>query len=114
MERQKKHNDNFVKNCLAFMREVGLVTDNNINYYSPMMDKYEWLVTIWADNDVRVINDVYIADNECKICTTNAQPVKSLKEFKAKLSKAIEMSKKLSVYLRRKTINRDFVDEYER
>ena len=109
-----KHKDNFIKNCLAFMSEVGLVTDNNINYYSPMMDKYEWLVVIWADNDIRVVNDIYIADNECKICTTNAETVKTLKEFKEKLSKAIEMSKKLFIYLKKKTIDRDFVDEYER
>ncbi|MBO7526408.1 MAG: hypothetical protein J6T74_00760 [Clostridia bacterium] len=103
-----KHKDNFIKNCLAFMREVGLVTDNNINYYSPMMDKYEWLVVIWADNDIRVVNDIYIADNECKICTTNAETVKTLKEFKAKLSKAIERSKQLTVYLRKRTIDKDF------
>lgn len=106
-----KHKDNFIKNCLAFMREVGLVTDNNINYYSPMMDKYEWLVVIWADNDIRVVNDIYIADNECKICTTNAKPVDSLKEFKERLSSAIEMSKKLSVYLRTKIIDKDFAED---
>lgn len=108
-----KHNDKFIKDCLAFMREVGLVTDNNINYYNPKMDRYEWLVVIWADNDIRVINEVYIADNECKICTTNARPVESLKEFKEKLTTALEMSKKLLVYLRTKTIDRDFVDEDE-
>ena len=108
-----KHNDKFIKDCLTFMREVGLVTDNNINYYNPKMDRYEWLVVIWADNDIRVINEVYIADNECKICTTNARPVESLKEFKEKLTSALEMSKKLLVYLRTKTIDRDFVDEDE-
>ena len=108
-----KHNDKFIKDCLTFMREVGLVTDNNINYYNPMMDRYEWLVVIWADNDIRVVNEVYIADNECKICTTNARPVESLKEFKERLSSALEMSKKLLVYLRKKTIDRDFVDDDE-
>lgn len=108
-----KHNDKFIKDCLTFMREVGLVTDNNINYYNPKMDRYEWLVVIWADNDIRVVNEVYIADNECKICTTNARPVESLKEFKEKLTSALEMSKKLLVYLRTKTIDRDFVDDDE-
>lgn len=34
-------NENFHKECLAFMREVGLVTDNNINYYSSLLSKGE-------------------------------------------------------------------------
>lgn len=103
-------NENFKKECLAFMREVGLVTDNNINYYSPMMDRYEWLVIIWGDNDIRVVNDVYIAG---KVCTTNAITVKSLKTFKEKLTSAIRKSKKLTVYLRKRTIDKDFVKDDE-
>lgn len=106
-------NENFKKECLAFMREVGLVTDNNINYYSPLLDKDEWFVIVWTNSDIRVVNDVYIADNESKVCTTNAISVKSLKEFKERLSSAIEMSKKLSVYLRTKIIDKDFVNDDE-
>lgn len=97
---------NFRKECLAFMREVGLVTDNNINYYSPLLDKEEWFVIVWPVSDIRVVNDVYIADNE--VCTTNAIPVKTLKKFKEKLTSAIKKSKKLTVYLRKKTIYKDF------
>lgn len=108
-----KHNDKFVKECVAYMREVGLVTDNNINYYSPFMDKSEWFVSVWSDNDIRVINDVYIADNEDIVCTTGARAIQSLEEFKEKLTSAIKRSKKLLVYLRTKTINKDFVDEDE-
>lgn len=106
-----KHNDKFVKECVAYMRDVGLVTDNNINYYSPMMDRYEWLVAIWADNDIRVVNDVYLADDEDIVCTTGAIAIQSLEEFKEKLTSAIKRSKKLLVYLRRKTIDRDFDED---
>lgn len=104
-------NEKLVNECKAFMRDVGLVTDNNRNYYSPYMDKDEWLVSIWSDSDIKVINDVYIADNECVICTTHAEPIQSLEEFKEKLTSAIERSKKLTVYLRRKTIDRDFDED---
>lgn len=104
-------NKNFRKECLAFMREVGLVTDNNFNYYSPLLDKDEWFVVVWANSDIRVVNDVYIADNENKVCTTNALTVKSLKTFKKKLTSAIEKSKKLTVYLRKRTIKEDFEND---
>lgn len=103
---------NFRKDCLSFMREVGLVTDNNINYYSPFLGPGEWFVIVWG-NDIRVVNDVYIADNESKVCTVNAITVKSLKTFKEKLTSAIERSKKLTVYLRKKTIDKDFVKDDE-
>lgn len=106
-------NKNFRKECLAFMREVGLVTDNNINYYSPLLDKDEWFVIVWTNSDIRVVNDVYIADNESKVCTTNAISVRSLKTFKERLTSAIKKSKKLTVYLRKKTINKDFVKDDE-
>ena len=75
-------NKNFRKECLAFMCEVGLVTDNNFNYYSPLLDKDEWFVVVWANSDIRVVNDVYISYNDNKVCTTNALTVKSLKTFK--------------------------------
>lgn len=100
-------NENFHKECLEFMREVGLVTDNNIIYYSPLLDKEEWFVIVWG-NDIRVVNDVYIADNESKVCTTNAISVKTIKKFKEKLTTAIKKSKKLTIYLRKKTIDKDF------
>ena len=103
-------NKNFRKECLAFMREVGLVTDNNLNYYSPLFGPGEWFVIVWG-NDIRVVNDVYIADNENKVCTTNALTVKSLKTFKKKLTSAIEKSKKLTVYLRKRTIKEDFEND---
>lgn len=105
-------NENFHKECLAFMREVGLVTDNNINYYSPLLGPGEWLVIVWG-SDIRVVNDVYIADNEWKVCTTNAITVRKIKTFKEKLTSAIERSKKLSVYLRKRTIDKDFVKDDE-
>lgn len=105
-------NENFKKECLAFMREVGLVTDNNINYYSPLLDKDEWFVIVWR-GEIRVVNDVYIADNEWKVCTVNAITVKSLKTFKEKLTSAIERSKQLTVYLRKRTIDKDFVKDDE-
>ena len=98
---------NLLKECLAFMHEVGLVTDNNITYYSPLLDKEEWFVII--DSHIRVINEVYIADNTRDVCTTNAVQVKTLKEFKEKLTFAIEESKKLTVQLRKEAINKDFV-----
>ena len=101
-------NENFQKECLTFMREVGLVTDNNLNYYSPLLGSEEWFVMI--DRDIRVVNDVYIAGN---VCTTNAKTVKSLKEFKEKLTSAIEKSKKLTVHLRKMTINMDFEKDDE-
>ena len=101
-------NENFHKECLAFMREVGLVTDNNINYYSPLLGRDEWFVIVWTNSDIRVINDVYIAENECKVCTTNAISVRTLKSFKAKLTSAIKKSKQLTVYLRKRTIDKDF------
>ena len=106
-------NENFVNKCLAFMRDVGLVTDNNINYYSPLLGKEEWFVIIWCGGDVRVINDVYIADNACTVCTTNARPVKTFKAFKEKVTSAIKKSKKMTVHLRKRTINKDFVNEDE-
>jgi aromatic ring-opening dioxygenase LigB subunit len=62
------------------------------------------------DRDIRVVNDVYIAGN---VCTTNAKTVKSLKEFKEKLTSAIEKSKKLTVHLRKMTINMDFEKDDE-
>ena len=101
-------NENFQKECLTFMREVGLVTDNNLIYYSPLLGSGEWFVMI--DRDIRVVNDVYIAG---KVCTTNAKTVKSLKEFKEKLTSAIEKSKKLTVHLRKMTINMDFEKDDE-
>ena len=101
-------NENFQKECLTFMREVGLVTDNNLNYYSPLLGSEEWFVMI--DRDIRVVNDVYIAGN---VCTTNAKTVKSLKEFKEKLTSALEKSKKLTVHLRKMTINMDFEKDDE-
>ena len=103
---------NFRKECFEFMREVGLVTDNNLNYYSPLLGPGEWFVIVWG-NDIRVVNDVYIADNESQVCTTNATTVKTLKLFKERLSSAIEMSKKLLVYLRTKIIDKDFVNNDE-
>lgn len=106
-------NKNFRKECLAFMREVGLVTDNNINYYSPLLGRDEWFVLVWANSDIRVVNDVYIAENECKVCTTNAISVRSLKTFKERLTYAIEKSKKLTVYLRKRTIDKDFEKDDE-
>jgi hypothetical protein len=106
-------NEKFINDCKAFMREVGLVTDNNINYYSPLLGKDEWFVMIWDFNNIRVVNDVYIADNAEQVCTTNAIQVKSLKAFKNKLTSAIEKSKKLTVHLRKRTINKDFVNEDE-
>ena len=105
-------NENFKKECLAFMREVGLVTDNNLNYYSPLLGPGEWFVIVWG-NDIRVVNDVYIADNEWKVCTVNAIKVKSLKTFKEKLTSAIERSKQLTVYLRKWTIDKDFEKDDE-
>ena len=101
-------NENFQKECLTFMREVGLVTDNNLFYYSPLLGSEEWFVMI--DRYIRVVNDVYIAG---KVCTTNAKTVKSLKEFKEKLTSAIEKSKKLTVHLRKMTINMDFEKDDE-
>ena len=101
-------NEKFHKECLAFMREVGLVTNNNISYYSPLLGKGEWFVMI--DRYIRVVNDVYISG---KVCTTNAKPVKTLKEFKEKLTSAIEKSKKLTVYLRKMTIDKDFEKDDE-
>ena len=101
-------NENFQKECLTFMREVGLVTNNNLTYYSPLLGSEEWFVMI--DGDIRVVNDVYIAG---KVCTTNAKTVKSLKEFKEKLTSAIEKSKKLTVHLRKMTINMDFEKDDE-
>lgn len=103
---------NFRKECLAFMREVGLVTDNNLNYYSPLLGPGEWFVIVWG-NDIRVVNDVYIADNESIVCTTNAKTVKTIKTFKEKLTKAIKKSKKLTVHLRKRTIDKDFVKDDE-
>ena len=103
---------NFRKECLEFMREVGLVTDNNLNYYSPLLGPGEWFVIVWG-NDIRVVNDVYIADNESQVCTTNATTVKTLKSFKAKLTYAIEKSKKLTVHLRKRTIDKDFEKDDE-
>ncbi len=103
---------NFRKECLTFMREVGLVTDNNLNYYSPLMGPGEWFVIIWGNN-IRVVKDVYIADDENKVCTTNAIIVKTIKSFKEKLTTAIKKSKKLTVYLRKRTINRDFEKDDE-
>jgi len=103
-------NKNFRKECLAFMREVGLITDNNLNYYSPLLGPGEWFVII-CGNDIRVVNDVYIADNDGTVCTTNATTVKTLKLFKAKLTSAIEKSKKLTVYLRKRTIKEDFEND---
>jgi len=103
-------NENFHKECLAFMREVGLVTDNNINYYSPLLGRDEWFVMVWSNSDIRVINDVYIMG---KVCTTNAITVKTIKSFKEKLTSAIKKSKKLTVYLRKKTIDKDFVKDDE-
>lgn len=103
---------NFRKECLEFMREVGLVTDNNLNYYSPLLGPGEWFVIVWG-NDIRVVNDVYIADNESKVCTVNAITVKTIKTFKEKLTTAIEKSKKLTVYLRKRTIDKDFVKDDE-
>lgn len=103
---------NFRKECFAFMREVGLVTDNNINYYSPLFGPGEWFVMVW-DNDIRVVNDVYIADNESKVCTTNATTVNTLKLFKKKLTSVIKKSKKLTVHLRKRAINKDFEKDDE-
>ena len=105
------NNKNFIKECLAFMHEVGLVTDNNITYYSPLLDKDEWFVIIDGYRYIRVINEVYIADNNRDIYTTNAVQVKTLKEFKEKLTFAIEESKKLIVQLRKEAINKDFVND---
>lgn len=105
-------NENFQKECLTFMREVGLVTDNNLIYYSPLLGSGEWFVIVWG-NDIRVVNDVYIADNESQVCTTNATTVKTLKLFKKKLTSAIEKSKKLTVHLRKMTINMDFEKDDE-
>ena len=104
-------NENFHKECLAFMHEVGLVTDNNITYYSPLLGQEEWFVIIWQKSDIRVINDVYISDNDCDVCTTDALSVKTFKEFKEKLTFAIEMSKKLTVQLRKEAINKDFKND---
>ena len=101
-------NENFQKECLTFMREVGLVTDNNLTYYSPLLGSEEWFVMI--DRYIRVVNDVYIAG---KVCTTNATTVKTLKLFKKKLTSAIEKSKKLTVHLRKMTINMDFEKDDE-
>lgn len=106
-------NEKFQKECLTFMREVGLVTDNNLNYYSPLLGRDEWFVMVWSNNDIRVINDVYIADNENKVCTTNAITVKTIKSFKEKLTTAIKKSKKLTVHLRKMTINMDFEKDDE-
>ena len=106
-------NENFHKECLEFMREVGLVTDNNINYYSPLLDKEEWFVIFWTNSDIMVVNDVYIADDESKVCTTNAISVKTIKAFKEKLTTAIKNGKKLTIYLRKKTIDKDFVKDDE-
>jgi len=103
-------NEDFHKKCLAFMREVGLVTDNNINYYSPLLDKDEWFVIVWR-SEIRVVNDVYIADNDCKVCTVNAITVHTLKAFKEKLTSAIEKSKELTAYLRKRTIEEDFEND---
>jgi hypothetical protein len=108
----KSDNLNFRKECLAFMREVGLVTDNNLNYYSPLLGPGEWFVIVWG-NDIRVVNDVYIADNDGTVCTTNAKTVNTLKSFKAKLTYAIKKSKKLTVYLRKRTIEKDFEKDDE-
>lgn len=109
-EPMSSKNENFHKECLAFMREVGLVTDNNINYYSPLLGSGEWFVIVWR-GEIRVVNDVYIADNECKVRTVNAITVHTLKTFKEKLTDAIEKSKELTVYLRKRTINGDFENE---
>ncbi len=106
-------NEKFRKECLAFMREVGLVTDNNINYYSPLLGRDEWFVIVWTNSDIRVVNDVYIAENEWKVCTTNAITVKTLKSFKDKLTSAIKKSKKLTVYLKKRTIDKDFEKDDE-
>ncbi len=103
---------NFRKDCLSFMRAVGLVTDNNINYYSPLMGSGEWFVIVWC-NDIRVVNDVYISYNDSKVCTTNATTVKTLKSFKDKLTTAIEKSKKLTVHLRKMKIEKDFEKDDE-
>ena len=103
---------NFRKECMAFMREVGLVTDNNLNYYSPLLGPGEWFVIIWG-NDIRVVNDVYISYNDSTVCTTNATTVKTLKSFKKKLTSVIEKSKKLTVYLRKRTIDKDFEKDDE-
>lgn len=107
----KSDKENLVKEYRKFMREVGLVTDNNIYYYSPFMNKDEWFVSIWSANEIRVINDVYLADNEDIVCTTNSKTIHTLEEFKEKLTSAIERSKQLLVYLRKKTIDRDFVKD---
>ena len=102
-------NEKFQKECLTFMREVGLVTDNNLIYYSPFLGKGEWFVMI--DRYIRVVNDVYIAGGNVR--TINAKQVKTLKEFKEKLTSAIEKSKKLTVHLRKMTINMDFEKDDE-
>lgn len=41
-------------------------------------------------SDIRVVNDVYIADNESKVFTTNAKSVQTLKVFKEKLHQPLE------------------------
>lgn len=51
-------NENFHEECLAFMHEVGLVTDNNITYYSPLLGKAEWFVIIDSYSCIRVINQL--------------------------------------------------------
>ena len=103
-------NEDFQKECLAFMREVGLVTDNNINYYIPLLGPREWLVIVWR-GEIKVVNDVYIADNDCKVCTVNTVTVHTLKTFKEKLTSAIEKSKELTVHLRKRTIKEDFEND---
>lgn len=82
--------EKFHKECLAFMHEVGLVTDNNITYYSPLLDKEEWFVIVWTKSDIRVVTDVYIPENAYVVCTTNAISVNTLKAFKKKLTSAIK------------------------
>ena len=106
-------NENFQKECLTFMREVGLVTDNNLIYYSPLLGPGEWFVMMRTNSDIRVVDDVYISDNDFMVCTTNAMTVKTLKSFKEKLTSAIKKSKKLTVHLRKMTINMDFEKDDE-
>lgn len=80
-------------------------------YYSPLLDSEEWFVMVWSNSDIRVVDDIYIPENACVVCTTNATPVNSLETFKEKLTSAIKKSKKLTVYLRKREINKDFKND---